>query len=118
LALAGCGGPYKEPTIDDFNGKLLHKGEPVSFPANEKVVLRMVLHKNGERFGIPISQDGTFDIGWMPIGSYSAILERSSNSPSGARTSGMQTYNIPQELKIEEGQTQHVIELGDEYGRK
>jgi hypothetical protein len=45
-------------------------------------------------------------------------LERSSNSPSGARSSGMQTYNLPQELRIEEGQTQHVIELGDDYGRK
>jgi hypothetical protein len=115
-SLAGCGGRYSEPTIDDFNGKLTHKGQPIRFSPNEKVVLRLVLHKNGERFGIPISSDGTFDIGWMPIGEYSAVLERTAtSSEAGTRSAGKQTFNVPQNMTITEGQTQYALELGEEF---
>jgi hypothetical protein len=116
VVLVGCGGPYSEPTIDEFDGRLTHRGQPVSFAADEKVVLRLVFHKNGERFGIPIKPDGTFDIGWMPIGEYSAILERSSSAPGAPRGStGKQTFNIEKGMTIAEGQTKYDIELGDEF---
>ena len=116
VALVGCSGPYSEPTIDQFDGRLTHKGQPVSFAADKKVVLRLVFHKNGERFGIPIKPDGTFDIGWMPIGKYSAILERSSSVPGAPRGSiGKQTFNIEKGLTIAEGQTKYEIELGDDF---
>jgi hypothetical protein len=116
IALVGCGGPYSEPTIDEFDGRLTHKGQPVSFAADEKVVLRLVFHKNGERFGIPIKSDGTFDIGWMPIGEYSAILERSSSAAGSSRGStGKQMFNIEKGLTITEGQTKYDVELGDDF---
>jgi hypothetical protein len=114
FTLVGCGGPYDEPTIDEFNGRLTHLGKPISFSPDEKVILRLVFHKNGERFGIPIKPDGTFDIGWMPIGEYSAILERSSAGGSG-RTAGKDTFNIAEGLTIAEGQSKYDIELGDDF---
>jgi hypothetical protein len=118
FALVGCGGPYSEPTIDEFDGRLTHKGQPVSFTDDEKVVLRLVFHKNGERFGIPVKPDGTFDIGWMPIGEYSAILERSSSTPGAPRgNTGKQTFNIEKGLTIAEGQTKYDVELGDDFAK-
>lgn len=114
VSLAGCGGPYKEPTIDEFDGKLIRNGQPISFEATEKPVLRLVFHKNGERFGVPIQSDGTFDIGWMPIGQYSAMLERRA-SGSGRTSAGLRTYNLPDGLTISDGQQRYVIELGDKF---
>lgn len=117
IVSAGCGSVYDEPTIDDFNGRLTHKGQAVSFPADEKVVLRLTFHKKAERFGIPISPDGTFDITWMPIGKYSATLERSGTSGPGdaGRGASKQIYNVPDGLTIEEGQTEYVVELGEGF---
>lgn len=112
---AGCGGPYEEPTIDEFNGKLTHQGEDVGFAANEKAVLRLVFHKNGQRFGIPINQDGTFDIGWMPIGEYSAILEKTASSKGAKGSTGRQLYNIQEGMTITKGQTRYIVELGKDF---
>ncbi len=77
FAVLGCGQrkSFDGPTVDAFNGKVVHEGKPVNFPADEKVQLKMV-HEKGESFGVPLQQDGTFKIGWMPIGKYSAILLR------------------------------------------
>lgn len=111
IAIAGCGGPYKEPTIEKFDGQLTHEGQPISFADGEKVLLRLTLHKNGERFGVPISPAGTFDIGWMPIGEYSATLERG-GSASGF---GVDLYNIDEGLTIAEGQTKYTVELGEKF---
>jgi hypothetical protein len=115
LAAAGCDGPYKEPTIDNFDGRLVHKGEPVSFPEGEVVRLQLVFHKNGERFGVPIKPDGTFDIGWMPIGSYSATLERRGGESSGARSAPERRHEVKGGFTVVEGQTEYEIELGDDY---
>ncbi len=62
------------PTVDAFNGRLVHDGKPVSFSDKEKVELKLVTEK-AESFGVPIKPDGTFQIGWMPIGKYSATLQ-------------------------------------------
>ena len=70
--------------MDAFNGKLTHDGKPVSFPAGEDVSLK-VFHEKGTSFGIPIKEDGTFKIGWMPIGKYSGMLNRSTAQQKGCR---------------------------------
>jgi hypothetical protein len=115
LTACGCGGPYKEPTIDNFDGRLVHKEEPVSFPEGEEVRLQLAFHKNGERFGVPIKPDGSFDIGWMPIGSYSATLERRGGELDGARSAPARRHEIKGGFTVVEGQTEYEIELGDDY---
>src|SRR6516164_5876833 len=75
LGLSGCG-PHKSfdgPTVDAFNGRLTANGQPVTFPGTEKVRLE-VFHETGQSFVIPIQPDGSFQIGWMPIGKYTATL--------------------------------------------
>jgi len=105
---------YKDgPTVDAFVGRLTHKGEPVTFPADDKVLLKVILQTNGRSFGIPIQSDGTFQIGWMPIGKYSAILSRRSQAAGNRR--GPQMYNVPDGFTIEEGKTEYNIELGPNW---
>ena len=109
---------YNGPTVDAFTGRLTHKGEPVSFPAEENVTLRAIFHKNGQAYGIPIQPDGTFQIGWMPIGQYTALLIREKKPAGGAR--GRRgppgsMYTVPDGLNIEEGKTEYVIELGPNW---
>lgn len=111
----GCSEPYKEPTIKEFNGRLTHSGESVSFPEDEKVVLRLVFHKNGEHFGIPIRADGTFKIGWMPIGEFSGELERTGKKRS-SQGLPVSKHQLPAGLEIAAGQTEYVIDLGDDFG--
>ena len=113
--IAGCGGGSDYgPTIDEFHGKLTAKGQPVSFPEDERVLLQLFFVEKGENFGIPIQPDGTFDIGWMPIGKYTAVLERRkaiSGDPKGPL--GMpKNYPIAQGLTIVDGQTEYTVELG------
>src|SRR5260370_42692501 len=78
LCAAGCTprATYEGPKINAFTGRLVHKGEPVSFPPGETVIMNLIFHDKGRPFGIPIQSDGTFKIGWMPIGKYSASLQR------------------------------------------
>jgi hypothetical protein len=69
-------------------------------------------HGTGEQFGIPISGEGKFNIGEMPVGTFSVILERTPPiSPSGA-AQPRQEIAVDQPLTIEEGQTEYTIELG------
>jgi hypothetical protein len=107
--------PFDGPTVDAFNGRLTRKGEPVSFPAEEKVTLKVILHRKGESFGIPIQPDGTFKIGWMPIGKYSAMLIRENKAPAERRGPPQNMYNVPNGFAIEEGQTEYLIELGSNW---
>lgn len=119
LLVMGCNsGPDYGPTIDEFNGQLTHKGEPVSFGAEDKVILQLVLAEKGERFGIPIQPNGTFKIGWMPVGKYSAILERTKAAKSSKKkgpSATQERYQVPDGLTIEDGQTQYTLELGDDW---
>src|SRR5439155_925970 len=78
LAVFGCGkdrGGFEGPTVDAFHGKVTHNGNPVKFAEGDDVQLT-VFHTSGRQFGIPLSTDGTFEIGWMPIGKYAMMLER------------------------------------------
>ena len=108
LALVGCSAKksFDGPTVDAFNGRLTHDGKPVHF-SDERVILQ-VFHQTGTSFGIPIQEDGSFQIGWMPIGKYSAVLMR---DPKGAKGAPGR-YNVPGGLTIEDGKTEYTIELG------
>src|SRR5579883_2486168 len=83
--VAGCGPkkPFDGPTVDAFVGRLTHDGKPVTFSEGQSVTLE-VYHETGRKFGIPIHPDGSFTIGWMPIGKYSAILMRENKQARGA----------------------------------
>jgi hypothetical protein len=115
LAVFGCAnkkGGYEGPTVDAFHGKVTHNGKPVTFPENEAQL--NLYHEKGQQFGIPLKPDGTFEIGWMPIGKYSVMLERKTQDPAkkGPQKS---MYNVPDGLTIEEGKTEYVIELGKDF---
>jgi hypothetical protein len=108
LAVAGCG-PRKSfdgPTVNAFTGRITHLGKPVTLPENEKVSLK-VWHEKGESFGIPLQPDGSFQIGWMPIGKYSVQLIRQGEKDRAPRPS-----TVPGGLTIEDGKTEYTIELG------
>jgi hypothetical protein len=113
IALAGCSSkPFDGPTVDKFNGRLVHDGKPVTFPAEETVQLKL-FHEKAESFIIPIKPDGSFDIGWMPIGKYSATLTRAA---AGASAKGGPRMNaVPGGLTIADGQTEYEIELGKDW---
>jgi len=116
LAAFGCGkepGVFEGPKVDAFHGKLVHDGKPVKFAEGEEASLS-VFHETGRRFGIPLAEDGTFEIGWMPIGKYTMQLERtpSKHTKKGA---GKTRYGVPEGLNIEAGKTDYVIELGKNY---
>jgi hypothetical protein len=110
LLSGGVGCSKKEfdgPTVDAFNGRLVQDGQPVSFPADERVLLEL-FHEKAQSFKIPIQSDGTFQIGWMPIGKYSATLLREKPGAKGAPS----RFTVPGGLTIADGQTQYQIELG------
>jgi hypothetical protein len=109
LASAGCG-PRKSfdgPTVDAFNGRVTHDGKPVSFPDGEQASLTL-FHEKAQSFVIRLKPDGSFQIGWMPIGRYSAVLERARPDQRGPAS----RYNVPGVLTIEAGKTEYNIELG------
>jgi hypothetical protein len=112
LAAVGCGGgkEFDGPTVDAFNGKLTSHGKPVSFPAGEEVTLKL-FHETGQSFGIPIQSDGSFKIGWMPIGKYSATVIR---EPKAAKA-GPNRHTVPGGLTVEDGKTEYTIDLGKNW---
>jgi len=96
---------YEGPTVPAFTGRLTHKGEPVSFPGEGRVVLQLMFEKGKGPMGVRIQpDDGTFKVGSMAIGKYSMTLIRGNNM-----------YNIPDVLTIEEGKTEYEIELGKKW---
>jgi hypothetical protein len=116
MTVAGCGRhsdkPTDAPTVDAFTGRLTHNGEPVNFPEGTTVRLNLVRVSVADNWGIPIAADGTFDIGWMPIGKYSGQLLTTKPSTDNERGGGAPSiYTIPQ-FEIVEGQTEYAIELG------
>jgi hypothetical protein len=111
LVVVGCKSRHFDgPTVDAFTGKVTHNGKPVSFPEGEEVSLK-VFHEKGQSFGIPLKSDGSFQIGWMPIGKYSVMLNR---APKGGKGPPGR-YNVPGGLTIEQGKTEYTIELGKDW---
>jgi hypothetical protein len=107
LAVAGCSRRFPGPTVGAFTGRVTYNGQPVSFPEGEKASLK-VFHEKGQSFGIPLKPDGSFRVGWMPVGKYSVLLNRDPKDGRGAPV----RYNVPDGLTIKEGQTEYSIELG------
>lgn len=101
---------FDGPTVDAFTGRVVGAGKAVSFPAGESVQLK-VIHEKAQSFGIPLQQDGSFKIGWMPIGKYSAILIRQKEGGKG----GPSMYNVPGGFEIVDGKTEYEIELGKNW---
>jgi hypothetical protein len=119
LVVVGCTyKTYEGKTVDKFVGKLTYNGESVNFPAEQYAQIR-VYHESGKQWSIPIKQDGTFDIGWMPVGKYAVMLERRQNAKNqdakkqvAKQGPGISRYDVPGGLTIEEDKTEYVIELG------
>ncbi len=108
LGVVGCRSKsFDGPTVDAFNGRVVHNGERVSFPEGEEVTLKL-FHEKGQSFGIPLKADGSFKIGWMPIGKYGVMLNRNPKNGKGAPT----RYTVPDGLTIADGKTDYTIELG------
>jgi hypothetical protein len=113
LAAAGCQKKsFDGPTVDAFTGKVVADGKPVSFTPGEQVILRAYHRESGKSWGVPLGPDGTFKIGWMPIGTYTLLLER---PPKRGTRSGPIRYAVPTTFSIVEGQTEYAIDLGKGY---
>ena len=120
LFIASCTkvAKFDGPTVDTFQGQLVSDGKPVSFSADDLEVRLFLIHQgSGERFRIPIKPDGTFDIGWMPIGQFNCILER--RKMGGLETRGIafpaNSKPVPGGLKIEEGKMVYDVEVGEGF---
>ncbi|EAQ80895.1 hypothetical protein [Blastopirellula marina] len=114
----GCQSSYhfEGPTVENFDGQLLAAGKPVSFEPGQQVTLQLKFHGNGESFGVPIQPDGKFDIGWMPIGKYSGVLEYAPIGKDGNKRGGQPIrHSLPQTFEIVEGQTEYAVDLGKNW---
>ncbi len=103
------------PTIDAFVGQLTREGKPITIPEGERVVLRVTQLETGRIFGILIKNDGTFDVGWMPIGRYSLVLERPQADDGRGIKMPINQIPLSDPLEIVEGQTEYTIELGEAW---
>jgi hypothetical protein len=115
LLFAGCGpapADYGE-TTEAFEGKIVQNGKPVTLP--DGAILNVTQNSTYHRFGIPLNSDGTFKIGWMPVGKYSLELIWVRESATGQ--SSQQRYNVPNELVIEKETKPNEIELGTKWKR-
>ena len=118
--IAGCTkvAKFDGPTVDAFHGQLVSDGKPISFSADEEEIRLFLIHQgSGERFRIPIKADGTFDIGWMPIGQFNCMVEQ--KKKGGLETRGVQfptqSKPVPGGLKIEEGKMVYDVEVGEGF---
>lgn len=106
--LLGCSPPGKVegPTVLAFNGKVVSGGKTVVFPDGEELFVEL-FHHRGKQFNLPIKSDGTFNIGKMPVGRYTAALVRSGKGAKGS------PGKFPvKNFEIVEGQTEYVLDLG------
>lgn len=102
------------PTVNKFLGKLVSDGKPVTFKAGDTVVLQLT-HSTAQSFGVPIKADGTFDVGMMPIGKYTAQLRIDPavvSTDKGSRSAPQKVTNVPGGFEIVDGQTEYTVELG------
>jgi hypothetical protein len=120
----GCGGrkPYYDgPKVPAFSGQVVQNGKPVTFPEDEDVSVHCTVIEGegiGKAFGVPIKPDGSFSIGWMPVGKMMLRLERSPKDPAKRPVGPPSRYSIPGGLTIEQGKTTgYVIDLGKGWKR-
>jgi hypothetical protein len=121
----GCGyGPkpyYDGPKVPAFAGQVVQNGKPVTFPEDEEVRVQCTVIEGegiGKSFGVPINPDGTFSIGWMPLGKMTLRLERAPKDPAKTKGGPPSRYSIPSGLTTEQGKTTgYTIELGKDWKR-
>lgn len=101
---------YDGPTVEKFGGRVLANGKAVHFPDGETVQLK-VFHEKGQSFNVPVKSDGTFDVGWMPTGKYSASLLRLKSGQKGQPNQ----FGVPGGLTIENAQAEHKVDLGPNW---
>ena len=116
LLIAGCERrSFDGPTVDAFNGRLVSDGKPVSFDADEEVRLKLIHKDSAERFNVPVKVDGSFQIGWMPIGDYLCSLSRKKAMPEKPGQFESAGKGIPGGLRIEDGKTEYEIDVGEDF---
>jgi hypothetical protein len=103
--------PFDGPTVDAFTGRVTHDGKPVSFAPEDNPSLKLFHEERGISFGIPLEPNGTFKIGWMPIGKYFVLLFRGPRQSNGRQIG----YGVPGGSSIVPGKTEYAIELGKEW---
>lgn len=99
--------PTDVPTVDKFVGQVTHNGKPAELPPESEL---KVISDQGINFGIPLKPDGSFEIGWMPVGKYAAIITVAADPAK--KGTGVRTHTVPGGFEIKEGQTEYMIELG------
>ena len=105
--------PFDGATVDNFDGQVVRDGKPASFSEDEEVKLLLIHKESAERFYVRVKADGSFDIGWMPIGEYLCSISRQKLNPAEPWRQGAADFKpIPGGLQIEEGKTEYEIELG------
>ena len=114
--LQGCPPPKgAEGPTEEFKGQITAAGEPVSFTPEEQAKLQVVRHGNGERFGVIVKEDGTFNVEWMPVDTYTVMLERY-KAQEGGRSPIPVVENL-ENLVIEEGKKEYTVDLGENWKR-
>jgi hypothetical protein len=114
IVCAGCTQKpvgYKE-TTEAFVGSVLQDGKPISLPEGSRMDL--VHDETYSKFGIPLGQDGSFKIGWMPTGKYSAELVWLKGAAS-ADGGSLERFNVPNGLTIEKDKTEYTMDLGKKW---
>jgi len=115
LSFVGCGsGPVRHKEITEaFVGAVVQDGKPITLPDGARMDL--VHDDTYSRFGIPLKPDGSFEIGWMPTGKYSAELVWLKGATTGSNGASLERYNVPNGLTIEKDRTEYTLELGQKW---
>lgn len=114
-SFVGCGpsaADYGE-TTKAFVGHVVQNGKPITLPEDSR--LNVTQNSTYHRFGIPLKQDGSFTIGWMPVGAYSVELIWIRQSATGSTS--QERYGVPHDLVIEKEPKEYEIELGQKWKR-
>lgn len=106
----GCNSrEYSGPTVEKFTGTVTHNGKQITLKPEERLTIQM-RHESGQTFGIPIQPNGTFEIGWMPLGHYDLIAEKHKDGQRGGPSkTGVGSFQVMN------GKTDYTIELGKSW---
>jgi hypothetical protein len=123
LTCAGCTprATFDGPKVNAFTGQVVQNGQPISFAPDSHATLEVIQTEKAYRFNIPLAENGTFKIGWMPIGKYEVFLNKDMETDTGQGTRRKRPmiigagYHLPEPLMIEDGKTEYTIELGKDY---
>lgn len=106
----GCNSrEYSGPTVEKFTGTITANGKQITVKPGEHLTIQM-RHESGQTFGIPIKEDGTFEIGWMPLGHYDLITEKYKDGQRGGPSKvGVGPFQVTND------RTEYTIDLGKRW---